>query len=209
MKWPGWRHVGYAALLSALVNVLFAIVYFGADYVTGRRAHHVNLFFREELAIPLWPWTIVVYDSLYLLFLLVPFLLTTRERLRHLALAAAGTIAVSGALFLLIPAQLGFAHPVVTGTFRTLFEASDRLNLDYNLVPSLHVGLAVICGLAFWPELSMIARVALAAWCVALILSTLFTHQHHVIDAAAGVAVAWVMFRAAALAAGRRELRAR
>src|ERR1700686_1841464 len=94
-----WPHLRYAALLTVLVNVLFVVVYGGADYFTGLRAHRLHLFIPAELSIPLWPWTILVYDSLYLLFVIAPFVLTTRESFRRLALTAAGTIVVAGVLF--------------------------------------------------------------------------------------------------------------
>jgi hypothetical protein len=194
IAWPGWKHVAYAALLTAAVDILFVIVYFGADYVTGLRAHHLHLFLRQELAIPLWPSMIVIYDSLYFLFLLAPFVLRTRSDLNRLALSSAGTIAAAGVLFLLFPAELGFAPQVVTGPFKRIFEISDKINLDYNLVPSLHVGLAMVCLLAFWVRRSFVARLSLALWGAALVLSTLLTHQHHVIDAVTGGALALVIF---------------
>ena len=196
VAWPGWKHLAYAAFLTAAVDILFAVVYFGADYVTGLRAHHLHLFLRQELGIPLWPSMILIYDSLYLLFLLAPFVLRTREDLNRLALSSAGTIAVAGVLFLLFPAQLGFAPQAVSGPFQRIFEISDKLNLDYNLVPSLHVGLAMVCLQAFWSRRSVVARAALAVWGGALVLSTLLTHQHHIIDAVTGGGLAMVMFQA-------------
>jgi membrane-associated phospholipid phosphatase len=189
-----WRHLRYAALLTVLVNVLFVVVYGGADYLTGLRSHHLQLFVPQELSIPLWPWTIVIYDSLYLLFVLAPFLLTTKESFRRLALTAAGTIVAAGVCFLLLPARLGFPAPVVTGPFKSIFAISDRVNLDYNLVPSLHVALAMICLQAFWIGRSPRIRVVLAIWGAALALSTLFTHQHHLLDVIAGAGLARVMF---------------
>jgi hypothetical protein len=204
VAWPGWKHLGYAALLTAGVDILFAAVYFGADYITGLRAHHLHLFLPQELAIPLWPSMILVYDSLYLLFILAPFVLRTREALNRLAIAAAATITASGILFLIFPAELGFKTPIVTGPFKTIFEISDRVNLDYNLVPSLHVGLAMICLQAFWPKAPRVARLCLAVWGAALILSTLLTHQHHVLDAVAGAGLALVIFNARL--SSRREL---
>ncbi|HKR66820.1 MAG TPA: phosphatase PAP2 family protein [Thermoanaerobaculia bacterium] len=194
VAWPGWRHLRYAALWMLLVNVLFVVVYFGTDTITARRAHHLHLFAAPELAIPLWAPAIVVYDSLYFLFLLAPFVLRTRDAFRALAWSAAATIVIAGVCFLLFPAELGFAPPSVDGSFRALFNASDRLNLDYNLVPSLHVALAVLCLLAFWPAASMVTRVALALWGVSLAASTLLTHQHHALDVATGALLAAFVF---------------
>ncbi len=195
IAWPGWKHVAYAARLTALVGLLFVVVYGGADYLTGLRRDHVRLFVRQELAIPLWPPAILVYDSLYLLFLLAPLVVRERERFRRVALTAAATIGISGVCFLLIPAKLGFDAPVVTGSLSTIFAVSDKINLDYNLVPSLHVALTTLCLAAFWRGATRLVRVGLVVWGAALGLSTLLTHQHHVIDVIAGVVVAFATFR--------------
>jgi membrane-associated phospholipid phosphatase len=194
VAWPGWRHLAYASLLTLFVNGLFVVVYFGSDSVVAHERHHLHLFVQQELAIPLWPSTIIVYDSLYLLFLLAPFVLRTKESFRRLVFAAAATILAAGACFLLLPAELGFAPAVVAGPFATIFRVSDAINLDYNLVPSLHVALAVLCLQAFWPAGSWPVRLGLALWGAGLATSTLLTHQHHVLDVAAGAALAVVVF---------------
>jgi membrane-associated phospholipid phosphatase len=196
VAWPGWRHLAYATLLTVLVNAVFVVVYFASDSITAQRGQHLQLFVPQELAIPLWPSMIVLYDSLYLLFLLAPFVLRTKESFRRLAFASAATILVAGVCFLLLPAELGFPPAVVAGPFATIFRVSDEINLDYNLVPSLHVALAVLCLQAFWPARSFFVRLGLALWGAGLALSTLLTHQHHVLDVAAGAGLAVVMFHA-------------
>jgi membrane-associated phospholipid phosphatase len=149
----------------------------------------------QELAIPLWPSAVLVYDSLYVLLLLAPFVVRTAEAFRHLAVAAALAIVIAGIVFLLLPAELGFARPAVTGPFAKMFAITDRVNLDYNLVPSLHVALAVLCVQAFWRVSSLLVRVVLALWALALAASTLLTHQHHVLDVVTGAALAVILFR--------------
>ena len=191
VAWPGWKHLRDALWRIVLVNLLFVVVYGGADWITAHRAHQMALYAPAELAIPLWPPAIVVYDSLYLLFCLAPFVLRTAADFRRLALTASLMIIVAGACFLLVPAKLGFPAPVVTGPFQGIFEVSDRLNLDYNLVPSLHVALTTLCVLAFWPRATSPIRAALVVWAAALAASTLVTHQHHLLDVVTGVGVAW------------------
>lgn len=183
------------ARLIALVTLLFCVVYGGADYITAHRTTQLALYLPAELAIPLWPPAILIYDSLYLLFILAPFVLRSDADFRRLAREASVLIVISGVCFLLLPARLGFPAPHVVGPLRATFEASDRLNLTYNLVPSLHVGLAMLCLIEFWPRVTPRVRVALAVWGVALALSTLFTHQHHVLDVIAGAALAWAVCR--------------
>jgi membrane-associated phospholipid phosphatase len=189
--WPGWRHVAYTMLLSALLDLLFFLVYGGADFITGRQLTHLHLFLPLELRIPLIPSMILVYDSLYIVLLIAPFVVRMRDGVNELALAIASSIVIAGVCFLLVPAELGFAPPAVTGPLKGLFEASDRLNLDYNLVPSLHVALALISLRFYTIGKSRFVQVALAMWGLALVLSTILTHQHHVLDALTGAALAW------------------
>lgn len=194
LAWPEKENLAFAATRIALICALFAVVYDGADYITAQRAQRFHLFFAGELSIPLWPSMIVVYDSIYVSFLLVPFVLRTRYAIERLAAATTVVIAIAGVCFLLFPAELGFPPSIVTGPFRTLFIISDKINLDYNLVPSLHVGLAFVCLQAFGAEARAWIRVALAAWAAAIAISTLLTHQHHLLDVIAGAALARLAF---------------
>jgi len=57
------------------------------------------------------------------------------------------------------------------------------------MVPSLHVALSVCCIGAYSRHASPLGRRLLWTWAVAIALSTLFTHQHHVIDVITGWAV--------------------
>jgi membrane-associated phospholipid phosphatase len=68
-----------------------------------------------------------------------------------------------------------------------LYAVADRMNLQYNLVPSLHVTLSIVCVAAFAARASSTAgRAVLWLWGAAIALSTLLTHEHHVLDAVSG-----------------------
>jgi len=92
-------------------------------------------------------------------------------------------------------AELAFAPPQDLGAFPELFRFADRLNLTYNLVPSLHVALSVLCIAAFSARANPAGKVLFWIWAVAIALSTLLTHQHHVIDVVAGFALALIAYR--------------
>src|SRR5262249_50757219 len=74
-RWPAWGHVGYAVILGGAVNLWFALIYGGADFVTARRSFRLRLYFDAELAMPFVPATVLVYLSIYLLFWSAPFIL--------------------------------------------------------------------------------------------------------------------------------------
>jgi membrane-associated phospholipid phosphatase len=107
-------------------------------------------------------------------------------------------IGIAGLGFLLIPAQLAFLPPREQdlGIWAGVFHLADRLNLTYDLVPSLHVALSVACIAAFASRAAVIGRILLWAWAIAIALSTLLTHQHHLIDVVAGWFLAILCMRA-------------
>jgi hypothetical protein len=192
--WPGRAHLADATRCVALVTLLFATVYGAGDFVTAQRAQRLHLFSHAELAIPFWTPAILVYDSVYLWFLLVPFVLRTRASLRHLARAIALATGVAGVAFVALPAEIGFPPPVVRGPLAGIFALTDAVNLDYNLVPSLHVCFTILCAQAFWPTAPRRVRVILIGGAAALALSTLLAHQHHVLDVVTGAGLAPAAF---------------
>ena len=197
LAWPGWVHLRFAGLLSLANGLWFVLVYGGADRLTARHGLRVPVHLAAELRIPFVPAMTVFYMSLYLLFLLAPFILRTRREFRAVVLTMASVILVGGIAFLLIPAELAFSPPRAAelGAWAGLYHLADSLNLTYNLLPSLHVAFAVVCVSAFSPHAPPTARAFLWLWAVLIAASTVLTHQHHILDVITG----WLL----ALACGR------
>jgi membrane-associated phospholipid phosphatase len=192
--WPGARHLGEMAILSAAVLLLFVIVYGGADWVTGfRNRHHAHL--PMELQIPFVPAAVIGYMSLYGLFAIAPFILRTKRELRALAATLATAIVVGGICFLLFPAELAFPEPTKLGEWQKLYAVADQINLHYNLVPSLHVALAIICVDLFARRAVLMGALVFWLWGAAVCASTVFLHQHHLVDVAAGLVLALAVNR--------------
>lgn len=177
------------------VTFAFTIVYLGADTFTQHRTDRFPLYFSWELDIPLWPWTVLVYNSLYGMFLVLPFFIRGPSALRHLEKSFLSLIVLSGIGFLLLPAELGFFPAQTPGFLGAVLRASDALNLDYNLVPSLHVGLAAVGLSALFERVGRRAKIFLILWGVAIAASTVTTHQHHVVDVFAGGLLGVFCFR--------------
>lgn len=184
--WPGWRHLRFAALVSGIGILWFLLVYVGCDTITAHRTLRVRIHLAAELNLPFVPETVLIYMSIYLLFLAAPFILRQRLEFLVLAITLNLVILISGICFLLLPAQLAFAPPANLGAFPALFRFADRLNLTYNLVPSLHVALSVTCLAVFARRASRMGKILLWSWAVAIAISTLLTHQHHILDAITG-----------------------
>lgn len=188
LAWPGWAHLRYAGWLSAANAAWFALVYGGADYLTARRSFRVPVSFAFELRIPFVPAMTAVYMSIYLLFLLAPFVLRTRREMRAAVWTLAWITLCGGLGFLLLPAELAFPPPreAELGGWAKLFHLADDLNLTYNLLPSLHVALSVACVAIFSPRAGTAGKLFLWSWALLVAASTVLIHQHHLLDVAAG-----------------------
>ena len=195
MDWPGWAHLRFGVMLAVVGGLWFALVYAGADGMTARRDAKWSVHFEAERAMPFVPEMIVVYVSLYSIFILAPFILRERRELQALAVSCNLTVLIAGLGFVLIPAELAYPPPRRFGAFPELFRAADTLNLTYNLVPSLHVAFAVLLGAVVARTADGTGRVLLWIWVLAIAGSTLLTHQHHVIDVVTGGLLGGAVYR--------------
>ena len=194
LLWPGWSHLRYATRLSIANTLWFVLVYGGMDALTARRSFRVPVHYPAELAIPFVPAMTLFYMSIYLLFWMAPFVLRTRREFRALVITMAIAIFCGGIGFLLFPADLAFAQPREEdlGIWSALFHFADKLNLTYNLLPSLHVAFAVICVAIFSARAPRVGKVLLWSWAGMVAASTILIHQHHLLDVATGWLLALV-----------------
>ena len=61
------------------------------------------------------------------------------------------------------------------------------------MCPSLHVGMATLTSYMYAKVSSRAIAAIVVAWAVAIALSTLFTHQHHVVDVLAGALLGYAI----------------
>jgi membrane-associated phospholipid phosphatase len=196
LAWPGWAHFRYAAGRMCLVSIWFALIYGGSDWLTAQRTWRVPIHTAFELRIPLMPSFMVFYVSLYGLFLAVPFVLRTKAEIDLLARHQMTVIAIAGVCFLVLPADLAYPAATDLGRWERLFRWADDLNLDHNLVPSLHVAMSAVSIKHYSSNASTAVRWSLLIWGWLIAVSTILTHQHHLLDAVAGYALAiWVCWR--------------
>lgn len=179
-----------------VVGVVFFGVYPLCNWAASFRTRTWGLFFPAELAIPFLPGFLWVYLSMYLLFLTPPLLLDAEglDRLGRRLVAGTWT---AGLVFLLAPTRLGFTREVPSDpTLAAIYAQIFSLDLPHNMVPSLHVvysGLFLMAYAKDGPR--RVPQGVWWAWLGAICLSTLFVHQHHVLDVATGLGWAIVINR--------------
>ncbi|MFJ2985160.1 MULTISPECIES: phosphatase PAP2/dual specificity phosphatase family protein [unclassified Pseudomonas] len=188
---PGLIRRGVLWLL--MLGPFFFLSYGLVNNYTAGRDDIGSLVFGWEQHTPLWPWTIIPYWSIDLLYGL-SFLLprTRREMDRHaLALLSAQLISVS--CFLLWPLRFTFERPGLDGVFGWLFDVLMGFDKPYNQAPSLHIALLVIIWTMFARHVQRQPwRWVMHGWMALIGISVLTTWQHHFIDLPAGALAGFV-----------------
>ncbi|HNF66011.1 MAG TPA: phosphatase PAP2/dual specificity phosphatase family protein [Plasticicumulans sp.] len=176
-----------ALLWLAGLGPLFFLSYGAANWLASRRAGVGSLVFDWEHAIPFWPWTILPYWSIDLLYALSLFVCTTRRELdaHGRRLLTAQLVAVSA--FVLVPLRFTFERPPVDGLPGALYALLGSFDLPYNQAPSLHIALLLILWVRFDAHTGRRWRWLLHVWFALIGVSVLTTWQHHFIDVPSGM----------------------
>jgi predicted protein tyrosine phosphatase/membrane-associated phospholipid phosphatase len=186
--------VASKAKTSALLSVLFVVVYGGCNWITAHRTHVGTLFLQWEQHIPFVPWMIIPYMSIDLFFVAAPFLCRDKRELTTLAKRISFAIVVAGICFLLFPLQFAFERPHVSGWLGAIFNTFRNFDQPYNLLPSLHIALRTILAHLYARHSAGILRLASAVWFSLIGFSTVLTYQHHVLDVVGGFVLAGYCF---------------
>jgi membrane-associated phospholipid phosphatase len=186
LGWAGWSIFGEACGLGTLQTLWWIVVYMGADWLTGLRTTRVRIHLDAELGMPFVPAMILVYRSIDVMFLAAPFILRSRAEIRGLTLTLALVTAIAGVGFLLLPAEVAYP-PQDPGIWAPLYAWNRHIVLTYNMVPSLHVALSVATLSAYGRRRGNVGKGLLLGWGTAITLSTLLTHQHHLLDVVTGL----------------------
>jgi membrane-associated phospholipid phosphatase len=183
--WP-FKLVLYFAL-----SFVFCLGYFGLQRFPFYPARTLPLSSLDQ-AIGFHPSAVLIYQSVYLLIPLFPFLARTPEQLFRYTRGFAWLCGVSFLIFALLP--IAGPRPDVD-SHNAMFQLMTTYDAKSNAMPSLHLGLAVYSVL-FGYQLSkgnvQLRRLVWVgvAWTFLIAYATLATKQHYAIDLLAGGALA-------------------
>jgi hypothetical protein len=191
----GWERPRVFSFWSFWIAVAFFGVYPTMNWVTSLRTIRLHLYVPYELAIPFVPQFIWAYLSMYVLFFL-PLVFVPTTRMPALGRQLVAGALISAAMFLLLPAELGFVRTVpASAPYAALYAGIFGIDRPYNLVPSLHVIYSTAIGLACADFARPIPRVALLLWLGVIVAATVLVHQHHLLDVAAALAIVFFLRR--------------
>lgn len=187
------RPLGRAIFWLAVLGVLFFGTYNSANWYASTRTDVPVFVFDWEHSIPFWPWTIVPYWSIDLIYGLTVLMCATRAELAmHVKRLLTAQI-VSVTCFVLVPLRFSFDRPAVDGVFGALFDTLGAFDKPFNQAPSLHMSLLVILWVRVLAHVQAPAlRAVINVWMTIIGLSVLTTWQHHFIDVPTGLAVGFL-----------------
>ena len=205
LAWPPREELRLTGAMTVGFTLFFLLIYGGASWVTGFYTWGLRVDLPFERAIPFEPAWSLVYVSMDLMLLLSLLVLRTWRDMVPFVLALGVETVVGGVCFLLLPVQVAWAVREVHGPHAGIFALADTMNLERNYLPSLHVAFACTAALAYGERGGRLARGVFALWALAIAASTLFIHEHHVVDVLAGALLAWATWRLVAPRARRED----
>jgi fatty acid desaturase len=180
----------HAAVFAAAFQLLYGLA--SADFVARTTFYAVALPIDAQA--PFWPLWSLAYVSIGPLLLAATVALRLPERTLPFLAALMLQLVVGVLCFLASPVE---AMPVpataMTGLEAGLFALADGINLEGNMMPSLHVAFAISAAWAAGPRLSWPWRLAIWGWAGAIVASTWLIRQHWLLDIAGGAVLAGVV----------------
>ena len=166
-----------------------------APHHTGLRGHRLHLYAHWELALPFWPSMVVPYLSMFVLFLMPPLQLDAERACASWCGGSSLPSLIGGVVFLCLPSQLGFAERTDAGIWQPLYDGIYAIDSRSNTVPSFHViyTASILLALMAWQRRGCAGSICSGLSIVCA--STVLTHRHHLLDVAAGLAIALAVRR--------------
>jgi membrane-associated phospholipid phosphatase len=102
--------------------------------------------------------------------------------------------AISGLIFIIFPASLGFERVSPEGFYSELFSTLFTIDLPHNMAPSLHIVYSALILIAVAESTkNSLVKTAVLFWLGLISISTLLVHQHHIIDIISAFILVWII----------------
>jgi hypothetical protein len=188
---------GFALALVVLVGYTLLSTWNVDRFTDGGLATRA-LWTRLDRAVPLVPEAIWPY-ALYYVLVMMPLFAVRRMRELSEVLSAYLLVTVSAwIVYVIWPVRMEYPHEVCAGFSCQILLRLWAMDMGVNVMPSLHAAHSVLAAAIFWSYRNK-AWPLIAAGATAVSVAAIFTRQHYILDIAAGVALAivvWALVRA-------------
>jgi len=174
-------------IAGTLFSIWFWAIYIGCDYLARGFDTRYDIRISADSHVPFVPAFSYIYMGVNLILVLPIIIIKNTQRYLSLAVTLAAEVALAGIVYLVFPVEPSIS-PQDPGN--QIMRWADMVNLTYNGFPSLHVALSVTSGLALLTDLERFWKVLTACFVFAIFLSTLFTHQHFILESLSGLLLA-------------------
>ena len=182
-----------------LVMIVFLVLslYIPINRFTNSSGHIYN--FRIDARIPFIPMAILPYLSFFLLLPWTLFVfLAERERLyREMAYSIMSACAVSYTVYFVYQTTIIRPNVASLGLINELVSLVYLIDPPYSCFPSLHTSISTILAV-YWLRSPSRVKYFVLPWALVIIMSTLMTKQHHLLDVIGGIALGAVISLVAA-----------
>lgn len=137
-----------------------------------------------DSVMPFWTWSVWVYFTEYIFFIVAYFGLRSGENITRYFYAYMAILLVSIAVFMVFPVTFPRGdYPVIGNSIsdQALIFLRTYMDSPANCLPSLHVSSCYISALCFWRE-SRKKTWFFLLWSTLVAISTMTTKQHYFID---------------------------
>jgi len=199
--WPIWnfaqsRQTRLGFLLAmGMIDVLIGtpIYFFTNKLMKNQGDTLIDPTTALDLAIPIIPWTIIIYFTLFYFFYPLPaFSMPKEKKGRYEALVLSQALIVimlvSNIWFVISPAEVYLRYDIdlndMNPIYASMFEALWLIDSPYNAWPSLHVstaGIFTLFAMRWWSDQPLKKWGTCIIW-ILMCLSILTTRQHFILD---------------------------
>lgn len=181
--------------LASLFLVEFYLLYGLASYISEARGPYIVPSLPIERNIPFLPSFSLFYVSLYPMMYLAPLFCPTPEDLWALFRLLSLELMLATLVFVIFPTDVSSPVTGAGSSFSVLYNLADEMNLRCNAFPSLHVAFAFTLRDVYARNSSKRWAAFFSGWAMLIALSTLFLHQHRLLDVWGGMALAFALQR--------------
>lgn len=188
---------GIFAILYPLTNIYAQTLFYDIQFSELSIINSIwsktvyNLAIPIDATTPFIPLMIVPYSWSIMMFCASFFMVKTPKQLSLLTRRLILATLLACFIFYICPAKFTFERPTVLGWAHYGYQFLHLTDKPFNQFPSLHVTYAILLGVSLWQlSTALLYRLVLCCICSLIIVSTVLTYQHHLLDIAGGLLLA-------------------